>query len=772
MGNYIVTIISPCFNGEKHLKPYFEGLLSQTYQNVQYIFVNDGSMDKTEEIALSYKDSIEAKGWEFNYISQENKGQAAAINKGLKIAIGKYLSCIDSDDILMPTYIEEMSEYLENNFDCGICFPTTEFIKEEDHSHINYRKRVIVKGCVDNFVEEMFLKSANLPAFSTFMLRMDDFKKYTPSGQLYEGFSGQNPQLILPIAYNTSVGYLDKVLIKVVTRQNSDSHTDLITKSYNWEDLYCKVLDMIPNMPEHEKVYLYSEIKKRWSKFRENKVIELKKESHKVLEFCGVKIKLRNRPKNPPKLNNNKPCGGGGSASKSSSAFSGVRENLSCCSKFSEIIFSVKNEKRNGCKHRIVTILGLKIKYKVKKNLKKFFKKAVKNSFLPAQKAHQETIKRLQEEVKHRKLRVCFLVQETQKWNAQSLYDEMEKSDIFEPFVVVTRLPDNNYRNSFEHNVEFFKNQCKNVEIGFDETTETPIDIKSFKPDIVFYQQPWGLFYNQNPEYVSQFALPYYFPYSIANTPLGLESRIEPFYLKLRKHFVFSSAEEKQYGKIFGYEGLNISIVGHPKMDIYSNYKEEAYERKYVIYAPHHSLEEKYLCYGTFQWNGKYILEWAKAHPEFHWLFKPHPRLKIGLINAKIMTEQEVEKYYNEWAKIGSYYDDGSYFDLFKNSKCLITDCGSFLTEYLPTRQPVIHLRNPKSKNFSATNELIMKSYYKAWNLKDLDKHLNNVLLNGQDCKKQQRLNILKSLKLDNMNATGRIINELLKDMKVEIKGE
>ena len=49
--NPLVSIVTPCYNGASHLVKYFEGLLSQTYKNIELIFVNDGSTDKTSEIA-------------------------------------------------------------------------------------------------------------------------------------------------------------------------------------------------------------------------------------------------------------------------------------------------------------------------------------------------------------------------------------------------------------------------------------------------------------------------------------------------------------------------------------------------------------------------------------------------------------------------------------------------------------------------------------------------------------------------------------------------
>ena len=53
----------------------------------------------------------------------------------------------------------------------------------------------------------------------------------------------------------------------------------------------------------------------------------------------------------------------------------------------------------------------------------------------------------------------------------------------------------------------------------------------------------------------------------------------------------------------------------------------------------------------------------------------------------------EINNYFSEWEKIGKIYPTGDYYELFSHSDCLITDCISFLAEYLPTGKPVIHLR-------------------------------------------------------------------------------
>lgn len=63
-----VSIITPCYNGEKYIRRYLESILKQTYTNIELIFINDGSNDNTEEIVMSFKEEFERKKIEFIYI--------------------------------------------------------------------------------------------------------------------------------------------------------------------------------------------------------------------------------------------------------------------------------------------------------------------------------------------------------------------------------------------------------------------------------------------------------------------------------------------------------------------------------------------------------------------------------------------------------------------------------------------------------------------------------------------------------------------------------
>ncbi len=89
-----VSVIVPVYNGERFLAEAIESILAQTYQSYELIVVDDGSTDRTREIALSFP--------LVKYLYQANSGIAAARNRGVEIAQGEYLAFLDADDLWMP----------------------------------------------------------------------------------------------------------------------------------------------------------------------------------------------------------------------------------------------------------------------------------------------------------------------------------------------------------------------------------------------------------------------------------------------------------------------------------------------------------------------------------------------------------------------------------------------------------------------------------------------------------------------------------------------
>ena len=107
MYNPKVSIIIPVYNGADYLQQSIESSLSQTYNNIEIIVVNDGSNDSgaSEEIANQYKQYIK-------YFSKSNGGVSSALNYGIEKMKGDWFSWLSHDDIYLPNKIEEQIKYL------------------------------------------------------------------------------------------------------------------------------------------------------------------------------------------------------------------------------------------------------------------------------------------------------------------------------------------------------------------------------------------------------------------------------------------------------------------------------------------------------------------------------------------------------------------------------------------------------------------------------------------------------------------------------------
>lgn len=97
----LVSIIIPVYNGSNFLSQAIDSALSQTYDNIEIIVINDGSNDNglTEQIALSYNDKI-------RYFFKENGGVASALNFGIKKMKGEFFSWLSHDDLYLPKKTE------------------------------------------------------------------------------------------------------------------------------------------------------------------------------------------------------------------------------------------------------------------------------------------------------------------------------------------------------------------------------------------------------------------------------------------------------------------------------------------------------------------------------------------------------------------------------------------------------------------------------------------------------------------------------------------
>ncbi|MBI5452697.1 glycosyltransferase [Candidatus Gottesmanbacteria bacterium] len=105
-----ISLITPTLNQSKFIKQTIISVLSQKYPNLEYIVIDGGSTDDTVKILKSF-------GNKLKWISEKDKGQSSAINKGLKIATGEMLGYLNSDDYLEKNALWKVSEYFSDNKD-------------------------------------------------------------------------------------------------------------------------------------------------------------------------------------------------------------------------------------------------------------------------------------------------------------------------------------------------------------------------------------------------------------------------------------------------------------------------------------------------------------------------------------------------------------------------------------------------------------------------------------------------------------------------------
>ena len=221
----LVSIISPCYNGEGYLKRFLDSCLAQTYQQVEFIFINDGSTDKTEEIFLSYQPLLQKKGWKVIYLWQENAGCPAAINKGVPYFTGEYLIWPDSDDILYPQHIEKKVRFMQAHTECDVLFSRSDVALETDlQKIIGQVGRKCPQGKDTLFADLIEEKNVFFAPIG-FMVRTTSFLKSNPQRHIYDkNTPGQNAQMLLPVCLFGTPGYIEEPLACYIVRAQSQSH--------------------------------------------------------------------------------------------------------------------------------------------------------------------------------------------------------------------------------------------------------------------------------------------------------------------------------------------------------------------------------------------------------------------------------------------------------------------------------------------------------------------------------------------------------------------
>lgn len=182
------SIIIPSFNSERYIATALESLVSQNYENIEVIVIDGQSRDGTLQILHNYRDVIDV------LVSEPDKGQSDAFNKGFNMAHGEFFLWLNSDDLLVPDFLNQANSYLLKHPDCKWLTFNTIFIDPDtniDFCHrgpswndfLMKRKGPQVDCPTSIFHRELFMESDGFDLRLSFAMDVDLWYQFLGKGR-------------------------------------------------------------------------------------------------------------------------------------------------------------------------------------------------------------------------------------------------------------------------------------------------------------------------------------------------------------------------------------------------------------------------------------------------------------------------------------------------------------------------------------------------------------------------------------------------------------
>ena len=130
--NPLVTVVIPSYNHQAYVAQSIQSVFSQTYKEIELIVIDDGSSDASEKVIQKL-----LRGDNFKFIVRKNKGLAATLNEGIKLAKGLYICFLASDDYFMPKRVEHAVSRLKGSDDDLIAVYTNGFVIDKKNKKLS-----------------------------------------------------------------------------------------------------------------------------------------------------------------------------------------------------------------------------------------------------------------------------------------------------------------------------------------------------------------------------------------------------------------------------------------------------------------------------------------------------------------------------------------------------------------------------------------------------------------------------------------------------------
>lgn len=378
----------------------------------------------------------------------------------------------------------------------------------------------------------------------------------------------------------------------------------------------------------------------------------------------------------------------------------------------------------------------------------------------------------------NKKLRIVFLCQMEQIWGClQTVYEAAEADEGVEPYILA--VPEYREDGSIcKRAYEYMRQSGYPVIDAYDEKSKKLYDLRRLRPDYVFLPRPYD---NYLPEQYQSGKLSFYTKVCYLCYGYTAEGA---YMLKtcFSKHFIGNCymvfAENESVRKYCVRQLPFSSRIGlhkiiktpFPRFDFakkYENGESKAWKRargdvnKRIIWTPRWTLEEKLGGTGFFDYKD-FLFEFAEAHEDADFLFRPHPLAFDNFVRAGAMTEKEVEAFKTACDEAPNIQldTDAEYLQSFASADILVSDLSGVVVDFAVTGKPVVFC-NPEVE-YNAANAKLLDAYYLVRNQRELKETLE-MLCSGKDPKRKQRFAIVRRVLGTCDGNNGRRILECIK---------
>lgn len=209
-----ISIVTPSFNSEKTIEETIKSVLSQAYNDIEYLIIDSDSKDRTLEIVDKYRDKIS------KIVSEKDKGIYDGMNKGIKLAAGEIVGILNSDDLYFDEFVIEnvMKAFKENKIDC--LWGDLVYFKDDPNKFIRIWRGGKYKSGI--------FKTGWVPPHPTFFVKKEIYEEYGYFRLDFPVAADYELMLRFLEKYRIKGYYLPKFLVKMRIGGNANKLKNII----------------------------------------------------------------------------------------------------------------------------------------------------------------------------------------------------------------------------------------------------------------------------------------------------------------------------------------------------------------------------------------------------------------------------------------------------------------------------------------------------------------------------------------------------------------